>query len=132
MTGAAVTVVIDVPRGSFIKRGDDGSIDFIYPVPCPFNYGHIPGTISEDGDAADAVVLGSRLRLGTATNTTKQGRINFVDAGLPDPKWICAPAPLNRFQRFQVTSFFRGYAFAKRAINQLRGKSGPTRYLGWI
>ena len=37
-----VEVVIEVPRGSFLKRGSTGHIDFISPLPCPFNYGSVP------------------------------------------------------------------------------------------
>lgn len=129
---AQIRVVIDVPRGSFIKRGDDGTIDFVYPLPCPFNYGHVPGTVAEDGDAADAVVLGRRLPLGALADVTPRGRVRFVDDGCPDPKWICADAPLTRLQKLQVTCFFRGYASGKRLINRARGKRGETRYLGWL
>ena len=129
---ASLTVVIDVPRGSFVKRDDDGSVDFVYPVPCPFNYGHVPGTTSEDGDAEDAVVLGRRLPLGSTTTAAPRGRVQFVDAGLFDPKWICADSPLTAFDRWQVDAFFRAYAAGKRLINSLRGKRGPTRYLGWL
>jgi len=127
-----LTVVIDVPRGSFIKRGDDGAVDFIYPFPCPFNYGHVPGTVAPDGDAVDAVVLGRRVPLGSTRRVTPQARVDFVDAGRADPKWICAEAPLSRFQQLQVAGFFRGYALAKRWINRARGKRGATRYLGWL
>jgi inorganic pyrophosphatase len=37
-----VEVVIEVPRGSFLKRRSTGHIDFISPLPCPFNYGSVP------------------------------------------------------------------------------------------
>ena len=37
-----VEVVIEVPRGSFLKRGSSGRIDFISPLPCPYNYGAVP------------------------------------------------------------------------------------------
>jgi inorganic pyrophosphatase len=57
-------VVIEVPLGSFIKRRDDGRVDFVSPVPCPFNYGSVPDTLSGDGDRVDAVVLGPRLPRG--------------------------------------------------------------------
>jgi inorganic pyrophosphatase len=127
-----LTVVIDVPRGSFIKRDDEGAIDFISPIPCPFNYGHVPGTRADDGDALDAVVLGPRLPLGSTATVTVRERVDFIDAGCPDPKWVCASVPLSRFQQLQVTGFFRFYALAKGLINRVRGKRGPTRYLGWI
>ena len=35
-------IVIEVPRGSFLKRGLTGRIDFVSPLPCPFNYGAVP------------------------------------------------------------------------------------------
>ena len=132
MTPQELDVVVDVPRGSFIKRDDRGQVDFISPVPCPFNYGHVPNTRAADGEAFDAVVLGSALPVGAATRVTVQGQIGFVDAGQDDPKWICARSPLNPLQRLQVEGFFRFYATAKRLLNRIRGKSGPTRYLGWL
>jgi len=132
MSDRKLTVVIDVPRGSFLKRDDNGAIDFVSPVPCPFNYGHVPGTLADDGEACDAVVLGPRLSLGSTSIVPVRGRVDFVDSGRPDPKWICSGAPISTFQRFQVNAFFRFYAFVKRGINRFRGKRGPTCYLGWL
>jgi inorganic pyrophosphatase len=132
MSAKTLTVIIDVPRGSFIKRGDNQTVDFISPIPCPFNYGHVPGTLADDGDAFDAVVLGPRLPLGSTAEVTTRARVDFIDAGRSDPKWVCADAPLSRFQRVEVAGFFRCYAVAKRFINRFRGKRGPTRYLGWL
>ena len=132
MTDEGLTVVIDVPRGSFIKRSDDGGVDFVSPIPCPFNYVHVPGTLADDGDACDAVVLGPKLSLGSTANVVTRARIDFIDAGRSDPKLVCAGAPLSRFDRLQVAGFFRCYAVAKRLINRVRGKRGPTRYLGWL
>ena len=132
MTSRDLTVVIDVPRGSFIKRDDDGAVDFVSPIPCPFNYGHVPGSLAEDGDAVDAVVLGPKLAAGSIAKVATRARVDFIDAGVSDPKWVCADAPLSSFERFQVAGFFRCYAVAKRMINRVRGKRGPTRYRGWI
>jgi inorganic pyrophosphatase len=61
-----VDVVIEIPRGSFLKRGSTGHVDFISPLPCPFNYGSVPNYLGLEGDLLDAVVLGPRLRLGTS------------------------------------------------------------------
>ena len=132
MTADDLTVIIDVPRGSFIKRDDDGAVDFVSPIPCPFNYGHVSGTLAADGDALDAVVLGPRLSLGSTANVITRARVDFIDAGCSDPKWVCADAPLSGFDRLQIAGFFRCYAVAKRLINRARGKRGPTRYLGWL
>ena len=132
MTGGDLTVVIDVPRGSFIKRHDDGAVDFVSPIPCPFNYGHVPGAVGGDGDALDAVVLGPKRPLGSTATVVTRARVDFIDAGRSDPKWVCADAPLGSFDRLQIVGFFRCYAVAKRLINRVRGKPGPTRYLGWL
>ena len=126
------TVVIDVPRWSFVKRRDDGSVDFIAPMPVPFNYGHVPGSIADDGDAADVVVLGARLSRGTRLTVPVRGCVGFIDAGVSDPKWICAAEPLGPADRAHVERFFRRYALAKTVINRIRRKKGETRYLGWL
>ncbi len=47
-------VVIEIPRGSFLKRGSNGHIDFISPLPCPFNYGAVPDLLGLDNDLLDA------------------------------------------------------------------------------
>jgi inorganic pyrophosphatase len=65
--GPALEVVIEVPRGSFVKRGSSGSIDFLSPLPCPFNYGAVPTLLGLEGDLLDAVVLGKRIASGTAS-----------------------------------------------------------------
>src|SRR5215475_1816660 len=56
-------VVVEVPRGSFLKRGSTGEVDFISPMPCPFNYGSVPQYLGREGDLLDAVVLGSTVAL---------------------------------------------------------------------
>jgi inorganic pyrophosphatase len=58
-------IVIEIPRGSFFKRGSKGRIDFISPLPCPFNYGSVPDYLGLEGDLLDAVVLGPRLPHGS-------------------------------------------------------------------
>lgn len=132
MSDETASVIIDVPRGSFVKRNDDGSIDFVSPFPSPFNYGHVPGTVADDGQALDAVVLGPRLPRGARASVIVRATIDFVDAGASDPKRICSDRPLDVRDRRRVEGFFRRYAVVKRLINRVRGEQGPTRYLGWL
>lgn len=70
-----VEVIIEIPRGSFLKRGSTGELDFISPLPCPFNYGSIPAFIGLDNDLLDAVVLGPRLPLGATVKVYAWGRL---------------------------------------------------------
>ena len=123
-------VVIDQPRFSHVKRRDDGGIDFVSPLPCPFNYGSVPDTRSGDGDRIDAVVLGPRLPRGSRKRWPVVGVVRFIDAGARDPKWICAARPLRPSDRLVLAAFFHLYAFAKRVLNALRGRSGTTRFEG--
>lgn len=124
-------VVIEVPRFGFIKRRDDGSVDFVSPLPCPFNYGSVPGTVGGDGDREDAVVLGPRLPRGTRVRVPVVARVKFVDAGLPDTKWICKRGALSEADRAAVRGFFSFYAYAKQGLYLLRRKPlGGTRYEG--
>lgn len=125
-----IEVVIDVPLGGFIKRTDEGAVDFVSPAPCPFNYGSVPDTRSGDGDRLDAVVLGPRLARGARVRVNVVARVRFTDAGQDDPKLICSDRPLGRLDRAKVTAIFALYARAKSLLNRARGKAGPTRYGG--
>jgi inorganic pyrophosphatase len=125
-------VDIEVPRGGFIKRTDRGSIDFVSPAPCPFNYGSVPGTQSGDGDRLDAVVLGARLPRGTRVRLPVVGCVDFLDAGRDDPKFVCSAAPLTAGQRLLLDGFFGLYARAKQVLNFARGARGATRYRGFV
>jgi inorganic pyrophosphatase len=124
-------VVIDTPRLSFTKRRDDGVVDFVAPLPSPFNYGSVPGTRSGDGDRVDAIVLGPRLHPGSRHEVEVYGVARFVDAGADDPKWICKLGRPTFAERMQLEAFFRVYAVFKRSINSARGRGGETRYDGF-
>ena len=126
-----VEVVIEIPRGSFIKRGTDGQLDFVSPLPCPFNYGSVPDFIGGEGDYLDAVVLGPRLSRGTRLRTIAYGAVGLSERGMYDDKLICAQEPLRPSQRRTVLAFFHFYAFCKGRYNVLRGQSGHARCEGW-
>jgi inorganic pyrophosphatase len=127
-----VQIRVEVPRGSFVKRRPDGTVDFVSPFPCPYNYGSIEGTIAGDGDPLDALLLGVRRPLGTRTRAQVRAVMGFVDAGVPDPKVICSVRPLTTAERRGVERFFRVYAAFKRLLNRARGRSGSTVCTGWL
>lgn len=124
-------VVIEVPRWSLVKRRSDGRVDYVSPVPAPFNYGSVPGRIAEDGEPLDAVVLGSRLPRGHRGTYPVLGVIRFTDAGRRDDKVVCGQPPLTVGRLIRLLAFFRAYALAKRGLNRLRGLDGPTRSAGF-
>ena len=123
-----VAVIIEVPRGSFIKRRPDGSVDFVSPLPSPFNYGSVIGELADDGDPLDALVLGPRLAFGTTVEVAVFGEVDFIDAGDRDPKLVCSRGVAPReLDWLRVPAFFAIYARLKRGLNRVRGRPGPTR-----
>jgi inorganic pyrophosphatase len=126
-----VEVIVEIPRGSFLKRGSTGELDFISPLPCPFNYGSISAFIGLDGDLLDAVVLGPRLPLGTTVKVHAWGAIRMIDRGSYDDKLICSRSPISPWKRPLILLFFMIYAKAKSLLNLMRGCNGRSSCEGW-
>lgn len=126
-----VDVVIEVPRGSFLKRGSTGHIDFVSPFPCPFNYGAVPDYLGLEGDLLDALVLGPRLPFGTRVRVKAWGAISLTDRGMVDDKLVCSATPLTAAQSAFVLRFFRFYARCKGVLNFARGRPGRNACDGW-
>jgi inorganic pyrophosphatase len=126
-----VDVVIEIPRGSFLKRGSTGRIDFVSPLPCPFNYGSVPQLLGLEGDLLDAVVLGPRLPLGALIRVKAWGAVILTDRGMTDDKLICSDRPPSSRERRDVLRFFRFYAKCKGLLNIYRGRPGRNACDGW-
>jgi inorganic pyrophosphatase len=126
-----IEVVIETAKGEFFKRNEHGDIDFISPIPSPFNYGSVAGIWGEDGDLVDALVLGPKLSRGDRGSFFIVGRVQFVDAGMKDDKWICSHSMLlSKRDRVRLILFFRLYARCKRFAGRLRGSSCQSYFLG--
>ena len=123
-------VVIEIPRGSFLKRGSTGELDFLSPFPCPFNYGSVDSYIGLEGDLLDAVVLGPRLPRGKHITVAAAGAVGLTDRGMYDDKIICSPVPVTPRQRFLILLFFRFYARCKGILNFFRGRPGRNKCNG--
>ncbi|MEO5695541.1 MAG: inorganic diphosphatase [Burkholderiaceae bacterium] len=117
-------VVIEVPRGSFLKRGSSGSIDFVSPLPCPFNYGAVPTLLGLEGDLLDALVLGPRLRFGARVRVRAWAAVTLTDRGMVDDKLICSATRPSRQQIENVVRFFHVYARCKGLLNLWRRRPG--------
>ena len=124
-------VVIEIPRGSFLKRGSTGKLDFFSPFPCPFNYGSIDRYIGLEGDLLDAVVLGPRLQRGKRVTVHAVGAVGLTDRGMYDDKIICSSYPATPQRIFLILLFFRFYAKCKGVLNFFRGRPGRNACDGW-
>jgi len=126
-----IDVVIEVPRGSFLKRGSTGHIDFVSPFPCPFNYGSVPNYLGLEGDLLDALVLGPRLPFGTRIRVKAWGAVTLTDRGMADDKLVCSARPPTPAEKGFVLRFFRFYARCKGLLNFVRGRPGRNACEGW-
>lgn len=125
-----VRVQVEVPRFGFVKREAGLGVDFVSPVPSPFNYGSVPGTRAPDGDPLDAVVLGPRLPLGAVVEVPVRGVVRFEDQGVQDDKLVCGVDPLRPVDRAALIVFFATYARARTLLDRLRGRGGTARFCG--
>ena len=131
-TPPEVDVVIEIPKGSFIKRGSTGHVDFVSPLPCPFNYGSVPAYIGLEGDLLDALVLGPRLGAGTSLRVRAWGAVTLMDRGMCDDKLVCSAGPLSDDEKKSVLRFFAFYARCKGLLNLLRRRPGRNACDGWL
>lgn len=121
----SVDVTIEVPRGGTLRYRDDGRLRAWTPIPLPFAYGHVPGTMAPDGAPVDAVVLGARVRRGDTLHLPVNGAVWFDDDGQRDDKLVCGARPPGRVARGALLAWFRAYAAARRMLGQ------KARVVGW-
>ncbi len=126
-----VEVVIEIPRGSFLKRGSTGHIDFISPLPCPYNYGSVPKFLGLEGDLLDALILGPRLPVGTRIRVKAWGAVILTDRGMTDDKLICSDHRPSPSECQNVLRFFCFYAKCKGLLNIWRCRPGRNACEGW-
>ena len=94
-----INVVIEIPQGSQVKYEidkDSGAVvvdRFLFtPMAYPAAYGFIPGTLAEDGDPADALVLvPAAVVPGAVIRVRPIGMLEMEDESGKDEKIICVP-----------------------------------------
>jgi inorganic pyrophosphatase len=126
-----INVVIEIPQGSAIKYEIDKAsgavvVDrFLFtPTTYPANYGFVPGTLAEDGDPLDALVLApSPVVPGSVIRARPIGMLRMEDESGPDEKLVCVPhakthplfisatglEDLPEITRQAIEHFFSGY-----------------------
>lgn len=95
-----ITTVVEITEKSLLKieynrKTCTFELDRIEPAifAKPSNYGFIPGTLDEDGDELDTLIVSPEpLPLGLVVKATILGVLNFEDDGEMDHKVICVPA----------------------------------------
>ncbi len=94
-----VNVIIEIPMGSSVKYEVDKETGLIFvdrilftAMYYPFNYGFIPGTLEEDGDPVDVLVLGyDKLHPGVVIRARPIGVLMTEDEKGRDAKIVAVP-----------------------------------------
>jgi inorganic pyrophosphatase len=141
--GGMVNTVVEIPEGSRLKIEWDRTratfmLDRVEPriFAKPCNYGFIPGTLDQDGDELDTLVICPEpLPTGVWLEAKVIGVMKFEDDGEIDDKIVCVPAD-NRDDGDAIHSL----ADIDRLVKQLEHhfshykdlkKPGSTKVLGW-
>ncbi len=134
----SVEVVIEIPRGSFLKRGSTGQLDFVSPFPCPYNYGSIHQYIGGEGDFLDAVVLANYFHEHApfAVKAFAAGKHVMSEcAACHTPAEGVALARAFEAAKDRVYMFAENYPFmahnARLARFELRQQTANSLSLGW-
>jgi len=126
-----IKIFVEIPKGSHQKyelNEETKKIELnrtIYgPVSFPFEYGHIEGTLAEDGDPLDALILTNEATFpGCIVNSRIIGMLSMEDEGGIDNKVIAVPSSkinprfahindisdLTDFEKSSIKEFFEIY-----------------------
>lgn len=95
-----INTVVEISKGSMHKIEYDRNLKImrldrvepgIFAKPC--NYGFIPGTLDEDGDELDTLIITEEpIPNGVVVSAVVLGVLEFDDGGEMDHKVICAPS----------------------------------------
>jgi len=108
-TSDEMNVIIEIPRNSRNKYEIDKETGLIaldrvlhtaqvYPI----DYGFVPKTLWDDGDALDAMVLTTEpLAPGILVRARPVAIMDMVDDGEPDAKVLCVPSDDPRWKNVQ-------------------------------
>jgi len=96
-----INVVIEIPQGGTIKYEMDKESGFIFvdrfaftAMGYPFNYGFMPGTLAEDGDPLDVLVISTYpVHPGCVIAVRPVGMLEMEDESGIDTKILAVPSP---------------------------------------
>ncbi len=106
-----VRVIIEIPKNSSNKYEYDGNLEVfrldrsLYsPLHYPGDYGFIPGTLAEDNDPLDILVLVTEPSFtGCMMEARPVGVLNMVDQHETDKKILAVPNHNPRFESIHTT-----------------------------
>lgn len=137
-----VRMIVEIPMNSANKYEYDGELGVfrldraLYsPMHYPGDYGFIPGTLAEDGDPMDVLVLVQEPSFtGCLIEVRPVGILNMVDEAEGDQKILAVPTQNPRYD--QIHTMDQIFSHVRREIEhffeiykELEGRT--TRIAGW-
>lgn len=143
-TKEAMNVIIEIPKDSHNKYEIDKKTGLIkldranYSAAAyPFDYGFVPQTLWDDGDALDVILLTTYpLNVGVLVEARPVGILNMIDSGDNDDKILAVPAEdkrwddvkdlkdINKHMLKEIQHFFETY-------KNLKGKPVEVKISGY-
>jgi inorganic pyrophosphatase len=140
-----VRMIVEIPKNSTNKYEYDGNLGVfrldrtLYsPMHYPGDYGFIPGTLAEDKDPLDVLVLVDEPSFpGVLLYVRPVGMLEMVDQDEPDQKVLAVPYRNPRYDQIHTTDqmfphvlreiehFFAIYKELEKKRTQMRGWRGP-------
>lgn len=140
-----VRMIVEIPQHSANKYEYDGKLGVfrldraLYsPLHYPGDYGFIPGTLAEDNDPLDVMVLVQQPSYpGVLIEVRPVGVLNMVDSTQPDQKILAVPTRNPRYDqihtmdqifphvRREMEHFFSIYKELEGKVTTMNGWGGP-------
>jgi inorganic pyrophosphatase len=140
-----VRAIIEIPKNSVNKYEYDGELEMfrldraLYsPMHYPGDYGFIPGTLADDGDPLDILVLVDEASFtGCLMEARPVGVLRMIDGKEHDEKILGIPTRNPRFEnihtmdqvfphvRREIEHFFSIYKELQGAVMKMEGWGGP-------
>lgn len=145
-TAEEMHVIIEIPRGSRNKYEIDKTTGLIKldrvnhtAQPYPFDYGYVPQTLWDDGDALDVVLLTTEpLFPGILVEARPVAIMHMIDGGEADEKVIAVPASDPRWKNVkdlkdvnehtlqEISHFFATYKQLQKKVVEVGEFEGST------
>jgi inorganic pyrophosphatase len=136
-----LNVIIEIPAGSKNKYEFDKDLNafaldrVLYAsVQYPYDYGFIPNTLAEDGDAMDGMVIMDQPTFpGCVIAARPIGMLIMIDGGDRDEKLLCVPVKDPRYAHVtslddiaphrleEIAEFFRTYKNLEKKVTEIQG-----------
>jgi inorganic pyrophosphatase len=136
-----INVLIEIPGGSKNKYEYDKDLGALAldrvlsaSVKYPYDYGFIPNTLADDGDALDGMVIMDEPTFpGCIIAARPIGFLEMIDGGDRDEKILCVPDKDPRYAHVkslkdiaphrleEIAEFFRTYKNLEKKVTQILG-----------